>query len=174
MINHRPDNYRPGKPQLSNVDKIKVLLARLGRNIGRFFSELPNNVKDFISGYRSKNSQKIRRVSRERVYRLKGYTTVAKIDRKRQAERQQRLLRKFLFLIIAALILILMFIMHNPFKDLSELRKIVGIDSVSDLTQPARDTLDEDSDETTSETSLVIVIDDVTYDVTDEATDEEP
>ncbi|NCA97824.1 MAG: hypothetical protein EOM08_00675 [Clostridia bacterium] len=69
----------------------------------------------------------IRRVGQERVYRLKGYTTVAKINRKRQSERQQRFLRRILLILFAVLLAILLMNVYNPIQDLSEWYRIIGI-----------------------------------------------
>ena len=77
----------------------------------------------------------IRRRSRQKVYRLKGYTTVAKINHKRQSERQQRLLRQLLVFLICILLLFLAFQLYNPIKDLSEWYRIIGIRDISDLTR---------------------------------------
>ena len=89
----------------------------------------------FLDSYRKrrKADRSIRRNSRERVYRLKGYTTVAKVNRKRQSEKRQRLLRRVLISIIALLTLILLFQLYNPFKDLTEWYRILGVDSFSEL-----------------------------------------
>jgi hypothetical protein len=77
----------------------------------------------------------IRRRSRVKVYRLKGYTTVAKVNRKRQSERQQRLLRRTLVFIIIVLLMILLFNLYNPIKDLTEWYRIIGINDLTDLTK---------------------------------------
>jgi hypothetical protein len=79
-------------------------------------------------------SKPIRRRSREKVYRLRGYTTIAKVNRKRQSERQQRFLRRVLIFIIVVLIVILLFNLYNPIKDLTEWYRIIGIKDISDLT----------------------------------------
>lgn len=89
-----------------------------------------------VQAYRKRraNDRSIRRNSRERVYRLKGYTTVAKVNRKYASERRQRLLRRILTAIIIILSLILLIQLYNPIKDLSEWYRIIGIDNLSSLT----------------------------------------
>ncbi|GEM_PF-2328164 len=74
----------------------------------------------------------IRRVGQERVYRLKGYTTVAKINRKRQSERQQRFLRRVLLILFAILLAILLMNIYNPIQDLSEWYRIIGVKHLGD------------------------------------------
>ncbi len=135
MFNN-PENNTPIKKQLNAAaDITKRSAARAAAGTGKFLSELPGRIKSLYKGQKHKSSLKLRRTGRERIYRLKGYTTVAKINRKRHAERQQRFLRKFLFVFIAILIVILLFTIYNPFKDMSELKKILGIESVDDLTK---------------------------------------
>ncbi len=94
---------------------------------------------------------KIRRHSKQRVYRLKGYTTVAKINRKRQSERQQRFLRRLLIGIVFILLLILIFNLYNPVRDLTEWYRIIGIEDLSDLTQNSTATVVGTSLPTTSD-----------------------
>jgi hypothetical protein len=75
----------------------------------------------------------IRRVGQERVYRLKGYTTVAKINRKRQSERQQRFLRRVLLILFGLLLAILLLNIYNPIQDLSEWYRIIGVKHLGDV-----------------------------------------
>jgi hypothetical protein len=84
---------------------------------------------------RRKKTPPIRRTGRQRVYRLKGYTTVAKVNRKHNAELQQQLLRKLLLFIGVILLLIILFHLFNPVSDLSELYRIIGISDIADLTE---------------------------------------
>jgi hypothetical protein len=102
----------------------------------------------------------IRRRSRQKVYRLKGYTTVAKINHKRQSERQQRFLRQLLVLLICILLLFLLFQLYNPIKDLSEWYRIIGIRDISDLTRESTtDSSDSDpsGNMTSEQTSMPLV-----------------
>ena len=69
-----------------------------------------------------------------RIYELKGYTTIGKINRKYQTERQQYLLRKILATIVTIIMLILLFALYNPFKDTQELRRAFGIDNMFEQT----------------------------------------
>lgn len=109
--------------------------ARQAGSVRLFFDKHFPDLMQFLDGYqkRRKADRSIRRNSRERVYRLKGYTTVDKINRKRQSEKRQRLLRRVLISIIALLTLILLFQLYNPFKDMTEWYRILGVDSFSEL-----------------------------------------
>ena len=108
-------------------------------------------LRQFMISYRKrrKADRSIRRNTRERVYRLKGYTTVAKVNRKRQSENRQRLLRRFLIVIIAFLAIILLFQIYNPFKDMTEWYRILGIDSLDDLT------VESTTDQTTGSSIII-------------------
>jgi hypothetical protein len=64
-----------------------------------------------------------------RIFRLKGYTTVDKINRKFQQERNQRTLRSLLTFLMILIFLVILFAIYNPFTNLEEMRKISGDDS---------------------------------------------
>ncbi|MEA4888310.1 MAG: hypothetical protein VB070_02440 [Clostridiaceae bacterium] len=106
-----------------------------------------------------KKFKPIKRLSRQRVYRLKGYTTVAKINHKRQSERQQRLLRHLLIVFITVLLVMLLFYLYKPVKDLTELYRIIGVKDLYDLNPSITSTLDptaatdQDASHTTASTT---------------------
>lgn len=64
-----------------------------------------------------------------RIYRLKSYTTVGKINRKFAQDKQQRWLRNVLALVMLVVILIVLFVIYNPVKDILDVRKMLGLDS---------------------------------------------
>jgi len=113
---------------------------------------------------KTKKAKPIRRRGRQKVYRLKGYTTVAKVNRKRQAERQQRLLRRALLFVIVIIAVILMYNYINPFKNIAEFYRFIGISSLAEIitgkttTQTTIDlsieTTESESSSTDSEESL--------------------
>ncbi len=76
---------------------------------------------------------KIHRFGSERVYRLKGYTTVAKINRKRKSEHQQRLLRRVILTIVIVLLVIILFTLYNPIKNIDEWKRILGVNELTDI-----------------------------------------
>jgi|LSQX01.2.fsa_nt_gb cell division protein FtsW (lipid II flippase) len=80
-----------------------------------------------------KRIKPIRRRSRQRVYRLAGYTTVSKINSRRKSERRQRALRQLLLILLIILVVILLFRLYNPIKDLAEWYRIIGIKELKDL-----------------------------------------
>jgi ferric-dicitrate binding protein FerR (iron transport regulator) len=88
----------------------------------------------FLSQKRkTKKIPRIRRRSRQRVYRLQGYTTVSKINSRRKSERRQRLLRQLLLILMIILFLILLFYLYNPIRDLAEWYRIIGIRDIAEL-----------------------------------------
>lgn len=68
-----------------------------------------------------------RNFRKPRVYRLRGYTTTTRVDKKVHAEQNQRTLRNILVAAICALILVVLLIVFNPFKDLREIFRMIGI-----------------------------------------------
>lgn len=86
-----------------------------------------------IDQRKKKKFKPIRRRSRQRVYRLLGYTTVSKINSRRKSEKRQRLLRQLLLMLIIVLVIILLFHLYNPIRDLTEWYRIIGIKDLKDL-----------------------------------------
>ncbi len=127
---------RPAHPvkKQDQALRLKTLLRPVSRKIRYALIQLKRHAPFWLRQIRQdlrhdsrQAVQSIRRVGQERVYRLKGYTTVAKINRKRQAERQQRLLRRLLFFFFALLLAVLLANIYNPIQDLSEWYRIIGI-----------------------------------------------
>ena len=106
-----------------------------------------------VSSYKADKIKPIKRNSKERVYRLKGYTTVDKINRKRNSEIKQRFLRRILVIIVSILIIIILFNIYNPFKDLSEMFRILGLDQKSTTTEITY-TIATSSETLTSDTAI--------------------
>ena len=63
-----------------------------------------------------------------KVYRLRGYTTIGKVNRKYQMERQQRFLRNLLTVLLIIILIVILAVIYNPIKDMAEMRKILGDD----------------------------------------------
>lgn len=61
-----------------------------------------------------------------KIYRLKGYTTVDKINRRFQQERNQRTLRQILTFLMVVILMIILFALYNPITNLDEIKKISG------------------------------------------------
>lgn len=113
------------KPLRKQLDLLRVYLKK---HVPFWLRQIRQDVKRDSRQY----VQAIKRVGKERVYRLKGYTTVAKINRKRQSERQQRFLRRILFILFAFLLVILLANVYNPIRDFTEWYRIIGIKHLTD------------------------------------------
>lgn len=90
-----------------------------------------NRTQTFLSKYYQPVRGSIQEDSRtgHRIYRLKGYTTIDKINRKFQQERHQRTLRNILTFIMIVILMIILFAIYNPFTNIDELKKITGENS---------------------------------------------
>ena len=71
--------------------------------------------------------KRIRHFRKPKVYLLRGYTTTIRVDKKVRAEQNQRILRNILVAAICVLILAVLLIILNPFKDLREIFRILGL-----------------------------------------------
>lgn len=93
-----------------------------------------DNITRLIEQYKKKHYRPIRRMTRQRVYRLAGYTTVSKVNSRKNSEKRQRFLRQLLFFLIIILVILMLFYKYNPFRDLSEWYRIIGARDFKDLT----------------------------------------
>jgi hypothetical protein len=78
--------------------------------------------QDTKSGFK-----RMRHFRKPKVYLLKGYTTTTRVDKKVLTEQNQRMLRNILVGAVCVLILAVLLIIYNPFKDLREIFRILGI-----------------------------------------------
>jgi len=100
-----------------------------------------NNFSKKIKGFTDKVSNQIIKISaiiygkfkkfkfkrKPRVYMLRGYTTTSRVNKKYNSEQNQRLLRNILVGAIFALLISLFLILFNPFRDIKEIFRILGI-----------------------------------------------
>lgn len=103
------ENISVSKGKINNFFKLLKPVAKKGWKDTK--SEI-RNVKNF---------------NKQKVYRLRGYTTTAKVDKKIRTEQNQRMLRNILVAAIFVLILAVLLIVFNPFKDLREIFRMIGI-----------------------------------------------
>lgn len=125
----------------SHVDRDKTF----ARTRDRLGDTMTKKITDIYRRDTTLNADSQRKAG-HRVFRLKGYTTVGKINRKFKQERQQRALRNILTTLMVILLLIILFVIYNPFKDMSEFRKISGEDSLYKKRTTTSVTLDMTSD----------------------------
>lgn len=65
-----------------------------------------------------------------RVYKLLGYTTSARVDQKFGLENRQRRLRRILAYSLAISMILLFLAIHKPISNISEFKRILGIESI--------------------------------------------
>lgn len=112
----------------SKTAQQKTLRARKYSTVNSNKTENINT--DFLTrGLENKYSPETEKKLGHRIYRLKGYTTVDKVNRKYQQQKFQRTLRNLLTTIMIIIVLVILFILYNPFKDKAEWKKITGMDS---------------------------------------------
>lgn len=128
---------RRAKPSRSDSTKEPAKPRRRPDSQSRTMVRAENQSQDLVKRPPKKEkTPPIRRQTRQRVYRLKGYTTVAKVQRRHQAELQQQLLRKVLLFLGLLLTLIILFQIYNPFRgDRTEWYRIIGISEFAELTE---------------------------------------
>jgi hypothetical protein len=94
-------------------EKVNTVLFVIMRFLYQQFQHIKNSkIKDFRN---------------PKVYKLRGYTTTSRIDKKVRKEQNQRLLRNILVAAVIALVLAIFILLFNPFKDLREIFRIIGI-----------------------------------------------
>lgn len=71
--------------------------------------------------------KRMKHFRKPKVYLLRGYTTTARVDKKVFAEQNQRIFRNILVAAVFILILAVLLIIFNPFKDLREIFRILGL-----------------------------------------------
>lgn len=136
------------------VSKWYKNMSTPGTPDGTEYDQQTKRASGRVSSYKADKIKPIRRNSKERVYRLKGYTTVDKINRKRNSEIKQRFLRRVLVIIVSVLIVIILFNIYNPFRDLSEMFRILGLDQQNTTTKITYTTATTTSDNLTSDSTI--------------------
>ncbi len=88
-----------------------------------------------------------------RTFKLTGYTTMNKINRKYQAEGKQRFLRKTLTNLIILIAILILLALINPLKSFVDFKRVVGIKSFyRGHVEEYADTIETDTSNTTDQT----------------------
>ena len=115
----RNESIQPPRQRPSNRR-----MDRLQRKVGQTLAQMaPGSVKTPKRTLRSYIP-----FGRPRVYRLKGYTTLRKVNRKLKAGRAQRRLWMLLMTSIVLAVVALVLIGFNPFQNLTEILRMIGIE----------------------------------------------
>lgn len=75
--------------------------------------------------YRGLRSR-LKRTGRQKIYRFKGYTTAARVDRKRRRERLRHQRNQLIITALIVVILILAYLWLDPLPKLQQLRHVLG------------------------------------------------
>jgi len=117
MQEQASNNLRPGMTPSGPRPKPRGQINRKDTFLTRYYEPVRGSIKeDARTGHR--------------IYRLKGYTTVDKINRKFQQERNQRTLRNILTFLMIIILLVIVIAIYNPFTNIDEWKKISGEDSL--------------------------------------------
>ncbi len=130
MQEQTSDNLRPGRMPSGPPGKIR---PDEDRSLARPpASSRMNRKQAFLTKYYEPVRGSVKEDARtgHKIYRLKGYTTVDKINRKFQQERNQRSLRNILTFLMIVILLVILIAIYNPFTNIDELKKISGEDSL--------------------------------------------
>lgn len=115
-----------GKTQNSS-NSISVFMRKMAYSILDFFNKLINKIKPEEETTKSDGKEKKFVFKKPRVYKLRGYTTTSRVDKKVKAEANHRLIRNFLVAAVFVLIIAILLIIFNPLKDIQELFRLIGI-----------------------------------------------
>ncbi|MDI9497896.1 MAG: hypothetical protein QM270_05345 [Bacillota bacterium] len=69
---------------------------------------------------------RLKRTGRQKIYRFKGYTTAARVDRKRRRERLRHARNQLIITAIIVTILILFYLWLDPLPKIADLRRVLG------------------------------------------------
>jgi len=112
-------------PLIKAFKVVKVVIISTWTVLAESMKKLFTKIQ---SGYKARPRTKKRRgFNKPRVYKLRGYTTTSRVDKKVSAEQNQRLIRNFLVAAVFVLIIAILLIIYNPLKDIKELFRMIGI-----------------------------------------------
>lgn len=116
-------------------NRISGVFGCIGRTTVRFFKNIvPRSVNKYKRWKNEKNRMP-KRTSKSKVYVLIGYTTKEHVDRHFRSMKIQNLIRTALLVLILVTIVVITMKWLDPFGNMDELKQIIGIDKVQDLTQ---------------------------------------
>ena len=115
--------------------RISGVFGCIGRTTVRFFKNIvPRSVNKYRR-WRNEKNRMPKRTTKSKVYVLIGYTTKEHVDRHFRSFKIQNLIRTGLLVLILITIVIITMNWLDPFGNMDELKQIIGIDKVQDLTE---------------------------------------
>ena len=135
---HAPQSNLLDKAKSSVLSFVKTDLPNGLRRIGPVLATGASSSMLFIRSLFSKKARSIRRrkkksrstirqTDRERVYKLRGYTTYEKVIAKRKAQRRFRIAQRITITLMCVGLLGYIAFRNNPFTDIDEMLRIIGI-----------------------------------------------
>jgi len=105
--------------------RLRVVSTRAIRTIRGWIHSARTGQKNRTPAGRS--AIRIRRTDRERVYKLRGYTTMEKVNAKRKAQRRFKVAQRLLITLMCVGLIGYVAFRKNPFTDVDELLRIIGL-----------------------------------------------
>jgi len=115
--------------------RISGVFGCIGRTTVRFFKNIIPRTVNKYRRYMNEKKRMPKRTSKSKVYVLIGYTTKEHVDRHFRSLKIQNLIRTALLILILAAVIVITMNWLDPFGNMDELKQIIGIDKVQDLTQ---------------------------------------
>lgn len=111
----------------NGLRRLGPILSRGAASFLLFVKSLFSKKARSIHRRKKKSRNKIRQTDRERVYKLRGYTTYEKVIAKRKAQRRFRIAQRITITLMCVGLLGFVAFRNNPFTDIDEMLRIIGI-----------------------------------------------
>ena len=115
--------------------RISGVFGCIGRTTVRFFKNIIPRTVNKYRRYMNEKNRMPKRTSKSKVYVLIGYTTKEHVDRHFRSIKIQNMIRTALLVLILIAVIVITMNWLDPFGNMDELKQIIGIDKVQDLTQ---------------------------------------
>ena len=115
--------------------RLSGVFGCIGRTTVRFFKNIVPRTVNKYKRWKNEKNRMPKRTTKSKVYVLIGYTTKEHVDRHFRSIKIQNLIRTSLLVLILITIIVITMNWLDPFGNMDELKQIIGIDKVQDLTQ---------------------------------------
>ena len=92
----------------------------------RFTSIMTSSISDIFPKFK-KIKFKSFFTKKPKIYKLRGFTTTSRVDKKVSREQTHRFIRNFLVAAVFILIISILLLIFNPLKDIKELFRMIGL-----------------------------------------------
>ncbi len=111
------------------------LAGSILRTTKRFFKNLIPSIRNKYRRWRNERNRLPKRTTRSKAYLLVGYTTKEHIDKRYRAMKLQNIIRVVFLISILVLTIYVLQKWLNPFGNTDELKQIIGIEGIDELTE---------------------------------------